>query len=133
MRLSNMGGHSQSARLWGTGWKEYVITYMSLCCPAFLKKEGMFSRKGTPCYKLIRVYVSKEEKEVLTFLGLKPKPIEHLEQDKIVDTIRYVGESIEGAKEFHVRHFDMTRVRKVLEEMKERMQKNLKAVSHETR
>jgi hypothetical protein len=88
--------------------------------PVFLKKEGLCPSKGTPSYKLIRVNVLGENKEVLTLLGLKPIPIEHLKlENKIKDVIKYVEDSIKGAESFGVEHTDMTEVKKRLLEIEE--------------
>jgi len=88
--------------------------------PVFLKKEGLLSSKGKPSYKLIKVCVSSED-QVLTLLGLKPKPIGNLKQEKIQAAIKYVNDSIEGAKDFNVAHSDMTEVRELLISMQTRM------------
>jgi len=86
--------------------------------PAFLKKEGLHSSKGTPSYKLITVRVSGENQKVLTLLGLKPKSPIDLARQKILDALEYVNKSIAGAEEFHVGCSDMVRVKKILDEMK---------------
>lgn len=88
--------------------------------PAFLKKEGLLSSKGTPSYKLIKIHVLGEDQEVLTLLGLKPKSLKDLAQQKILNALEYVNKSITGAEEFHVGCSDMVRVKKMLEEMKDR-------------
>ena len=89
--------------------------------PAFLKKEGLLSSKGKPSYKLIKVYVSGEVQEVLTLLGLKPKPIEYLKQEKIQAALKYVNDSIKGADDFNVEHSDMIEVGELLISMRTRM------------
>lgn len=90
--------------------------------PAFLKKEGLLPSKGKPSYKLIKVYVSGEDQEVLTLLGLKPKPIKYLKQKKIQDALKYVNDSIKGAKDFNVEHSDMKKVKELLISMQTQAQ-----------
>jgi hypothetical protein len=88
--------------------------------PIFLEKEGLCSSKGTPSYKLIRVSVLGEDKEVLTLLGLKPKPIEYLKlENKLEETRKYVEKSIKGAESFSVECSDMIEVKKRLLEIEE--------------
>jgi len=83
--------------------------------PAFLKKEGLFSSK--PSYKLIKVCVLGEDQDVLTLLGLKPKPFKCLKPEKIQDTLKYVDDSIRGAEEFDVEHSDMIEMKKKLQDL----------------
>ena len=87
--------------------------------PAFLKKEGLLSSKSS--YKVIKVCVSSEVQEVLTLLGLKPKPIEYLKQEKIQAALKYVNDSIKGAEYFNVERSDMMEVRELLISMRTRM------------
>jgi len=90
--------------------------------PAFLKKEGLLLSE--PSYKIIKVCVSGEDQEVLTLLGLKPKPIEKLDLTEIQNALKYIEQSVEGAKDFGVEHSDMIKVKKSLREMKRQFERS---------
>lgn len=89
--------------------------------PAFLKKEGLLSSEGKPSYKLISVCVLEEDEQILTLLGLKPKPIRYIDPKKIQDALKYVNASIRGARGFNVEHSDMIGARKFLMSMEIRL------------
>jgi len=91
--------------------------------PAFLKKEGLLNR-NQPSYKLITVHVLEEEQEVLTLIGLKPRPIKYLKGCQISRTLDYVSQSIKGAKDFNVYHEDMINVQTLLNKMRNSTQDN---------
>jgi len=88
--------------------------------PAFLKKEGLLPAKGNPSYKLVKVCVSDEGQEVLTLLGLEPKLIENLKQEKTQAALKYVNDSMKGAEDFNVEHSDMIEAKELLLSMRNR-------------
>jgi len=90
--------------------------------PAFLRKEGLLPSDGIPSYRIIRVRISDESQGVLTLIGLKPKTIRDLKQEKICKALTYVDESIEGAKCFDVEYSDMKRFKSLLERELEKKQ-----------
>jgi len=80
---------------------------------AFLKKEGLYLK--SPRYRLIQASVADDKEFVLTLQGLCPSTIERLDNEGKWQTLRYVCESIMGAKNFDVNHSDMLEVKQRIE------------------